>query len=61
MSVQRKPLISQKPMSRVDRILHLVDDDIEKAEQLAKEKDKLDYQLILSVQGKDKQAWEVVK
>ena len=53
--------ISQKPMSRVDSILRLVDDDIEKAEQLAKEKDKLDYQLILAVQGKHKQAWEVVK
>ena len=53
--------ISQKPMSRVDAILHLANDDIEKAEQLAKEKDKLDYQLMLSVQGKTEQAWEVVK
>ena len=53
--------ISQKPMSRVDNILRLVDDDIEKAEQLAKEKDKLDYQLMLAVQGKAEQAWEVVK
>ena len=53
--------ISQKPMSRVDSILRLVDDDIDKAEQLAKEKDKLDYQLMLAVQGKHKQAWEVVK
>jgi len=48
-------------MSRVDSILRLVDDDIDKAEQLAKENDKLDYQLMLSVQGKHKQAWEVVK
>ena len=31
-------------MSRVDRILHLVGDDVKKAELLAKEKDKLDYQ-----------------
>ena len=53
--------ISQKPMSRVDAILHLANDDIEKAEQLAKEKDKLDYQLMLPVQGKAKQAWKVVK
>ena len=53
--------ISQKPMSRVDSILRLVDDDIDKAEQLAKEKDKLDYQLMLAVQGKAEQAWEVVK
>ncbi len=48
-------------MSRVDSILRLVDDDIDKAEQLAKEKDKLDYQLMLAVQGKAEQAWEVVK
>ena len=48
-------------MSRVDAILHLANDDIEKAEQLAKEKDKLDYQLMLTVQGKAKQAWKVVK
>ena len=61
MLAQREQLISQKPMSRVDNILRLVDDDIEKAEQLAKEKDKLDYQLMLSVQGKTEQAWEVVK
>ena len=53
--------ISQKPMSRVDSILRLVDDDIDKAEQLAKKNDKLDYQLMLAVQGKHKQAWEVVK
>ena len=58
---QREQLISQKPMSRVDNILRLVDDDIEKAEQLAKENDKLDYQLMLTVQGKAEQAWEVVK
>jgi len=61
MLAQREPLISQKPMSRVDSILRLVDDDIDKAEQLAKEKDKLDYQLMLAVQGKAEQAWEVVK
>ena len=48
-------------MSRVDSILRLVDDDIDKAEQLAKEKDKLDYQLMLAVQGKAEQAWKVVK
>lgn len=48
-------------MSRVDRILHLVGDDVKKAELLAKEKDKLDYQLMLSIQGKAEQAWEVVK
>jgi hypothetical protein len=53
--------LSQQPMSRVDCILSLVDDDIEKAELLAKDKDKLDYQLMLSVQGKATQAWEVVK
>ena len=61
MSVQRKPLISQKPMSTVDRILHVANNDIGKAEQLAKGKDKLDYQLMLAVQGKTKQAWKVVK
>ena len=61
MLAQKEQLISQKPMSRVDSILRLVDDDIEKAEQLAKEKDKLDYQLMLAVQGKAEQAWEVVK
>ena len=53
--------LSQKPMSRVDNILRLVDDDIDRAELLAKEKDKLDYQLMLAVQGKAEQAWEVVK
>ena len=61
MLAQKEPVISQKPMSRVDSILRLVDDDIDKAEQLAKEKDKLDYQLMLAVQGKAEQAWEVVK
>ena len=61
MSVNRKLKISQKPMSKVDRILHVANNDIEKAEQLAKEKDKLDYQLMLAIQGKTKEAWEVVK
>ena len=61
MSVNRKLKISQKPMSKVDRILHVANNDIGKAEQLAKEKDKLDYQLMLAIQGKTKEAWEVVK
>jgi hypothetical protein len=57
---------SQKPigkirMSRVDSILNHTGGDMGKAEQLAKEKSKLDYQLMLAVQGKTEQAWKVVK
>ena len=57
---------SQKPigkirMSRVDSILNHAGGDMGKAEQLAKEKSKLDYQLMLAVQGKTEQAWKVVK
>jgi len=49
------------PMSRVDIILERAGGDMGKAEQLAKEKSKLDYQLMLAVQGKTEQAWKVVK
>jgi len=57
---------SQKPrpkmrMSRVDIILERAGGNMEDAEKLAKEKDKLDYQLMLAVQGKTEQAWKVVK
>ena len=57
---------SQKPigkirMSKVDSILNMTGGDMGKAEQLAKEKSKLDYQLMLAVQGKTEQAWKVVK
>ena len=49
------------PMSRVDIILERAGGNMEDAEKLAKEKDKLDYQLMLAVQGKTEQAWKVVK
>ena len=49
------------PMSRVDIILERAGGNMENAEKLAKEKDKLDYQLMLAVQGKTEQAWKVVK
>lgn len=58
---QKPKSIPKAHMSRVDIILEYAGGNMEKAEQLAKEKDKLDYQLMLSVQGKTEQAWKVVK
>ena len=61
-----KTVKSQKPigkvrMSTVDAFMIAADGNMKKAEQLAKEKNKLDYQLLLAVQGKTEQAWKVVK
>lgn len=48
-------------ISKVDMLLNIAGGDIKKAELISKEKNKLDYQLILAVQGKTEQAWKVVK